>query len=245
MLAARLLSFLVILLSLTPMASLYFLMLWMQSEPNMTTIDLETLNSVTTLMKRSNATNEELLIALFQDRMTKLHASDLYVFHTSSMLSIFLAWFISVLFVFFIPCIAFVYRCLRRQGWISGKKRRRRKLLQTLSKYRKILSEDDRVPGDSYAVESVDEECSKWIVPRPGTPVGPVGELKSLQLREVVGECAICLTSYSSGETIVWASNQKCVHCFHETCIVVWLLRRRNRPKQQCPCCRQAFLDGP
>jgi hypothetical protein len=60
----------------------------------------------------------------------------------------------------------------------------------------------------------------------------------------VVGYCAICLTSYSCGDAVVWSSNPKCIHCFHESCILSWLLRRQNRRIRPCPCCRQGFMEN-
>lgn len=70
--------------------------------------------------------------------------------------------------------------------------------------------------------------------------------------------CAICLSHYEIGETIVWSSNTDCRHAFHEECITDWLVKLHvqqpsppNPPgttttpvvvvTTPCPCCRQEF----
>lgn len=225
------------------MASICFFMMLMQSEPSAITIDSETLNSAVALIRRGDASAvEDFLVAMFQERSYS-HTSNIYVVYSPSIVYLGAAWFISLLFLFLIiPCIPIVYRCLRQKGWISGKAQRRRKLYEDLKNYRKIISNDDSV--DCHTTETSGEEHPKWMVPPPGKPSYHEEPITSLELREVTGLCAICLAPYSSGETIVWASNPKCVHCFHESCIISWLLRKRNHSTQQCPCCRQAFLEG-
>jgi len=72
--------------------------------------------------------------------------------------------------------------------------------------------------------------------------------------------CAICLSQYEVGETIVWSSNTDCRHAFHEECITDWLVKLHVQPTSPplissgttttpvvvvattpCPCCRQEF----
>mmetsp|Transcript_13315 Transcript_13315/g.36797 ORF Transcript_13315/g.36797 Transcript_13315/m.36797 type:complete len:104 (-) Transcript_13315:3709-4020(-) len=53
--------------------------------------------------------------------------------------------------------------------------------------------------------------------------------------------CAVCLGSYDVGETVVWSSNEKCSHAFHQECILEWLIKMQ--PETPCPCCRQEFTD--
>ena len=53
--------------------------------------------------------------------------------------------------------------------------------------------------------------------------------------------CAVCLSSYSAGDTVIWSSNKACKHAFHEDCILDWLTKiQKGTP---CPCCRQEFTD--
>jgi hypothetical protein len=61
--------------------------------------------------------------------------------------------------------------------------------------------------------------------------------------RLVPNLCAICLSNYEVGETIVWSSNPSCEHAFHSSCIERWLLKQRGRPL--CPCCRRDFVLDP
>ena len=73
--------------------------------------------------------------------------------------------------------------------------------------------------------------------------------------------CAICLMEYSPSDRISWSSNPQCTHCFHEDCVVQWLVSLgRTKSKNQrfsddpneeqlfnyhleCPCCRQEFIS--
>jgi hypothetical protein len=64
--------------------------------------------------------------------------------------------------------------------------------------------------------------------------------------RRVVSECAICLSSYEEGNSVVASSNPSCVHIFHSKCIEEWLICQRVSSLVddvlRCPCCRQRFL---
>mmetsp|Transcript_9740 Transcript_9740/g.17159 ORF Transcript_9740/g.17159 Transcript_9740/m.17159 type:complete len:394 (+) Transcript_9740:194-1375(+) len=53
--------------------------------------------------------------------------------------------------------------------------------------------------------------------------------------------CAICLTGYEVGDTVIWSSNPDCAHAFHQDCVVGWLVKMQ--PETPCPCCRQEFTD--
>lgn len=53
--------------------------------------------------------------------------------------------------------------------------------------------------------------------------------------------CAICLHPYKPGDAVTWSPNPNCIHCFHEKCIVTWLIRKPSK-QQACPCCRQNFI---
>jgi hypothetical protein len=60
--------------------------------------------------------------------------------------------------------------------------------------------------------------------------------------RSVSNGCAICLSPYQAGETIVWSCNPDCKHAFHEGCIVDWFVKL-NDQTTLCPCCRQTFTN--
>jgi hypothetical protein len=56
--------------------------------------------------------------------------------------------------------------------------------------------------------------------------------------------CIICLETYKTGDTVVWASNQECQHAFHRKCIVKYLIKIQKKvAATPCPCCRQRFTD--
>jgi hypothetical protein len=66
--------------------------------------------------------------------------------------------------------------------------------------------------------------------------------------------CAICLDLYQAGEMVVWSSNAKCQHAFHQECILDYFVSLRSHHKLSikeeedadnntpCPCCRQDFV---
>jgi hypothetical protein len=70
--------------------------------------------------------------------------------------------------------------------------------------------------------------------------------LEGNQQAEIADDCAICLSSYEEGDSVVGSSNPMCMHVFHSGCIEAWLVRRRGGPDDflRCPCCRQTFVLG-
>jgi len=68
-----------------------------------------------------------------------------------------------------------------------------------------------------------------------------VGHLKLPSNRIVPNCCAICLGEYSVDDLVVWSSNPKFQHAFHQDCVVGWLVKLQ--PDTPCPCCRQEFTD--
>ena len=58
---------------------------------------------------------------------------------------------------------------------------------------------------------------------------------------KVPNECAICLTGYEVGETIVTSFDGQCPHAFHQECIVEWLVKMQDGAP--CPCCRRTFIE--
>lgn len=94
-------------------------------------------------------------------------------------------------------------------------------------------------------------------------------EYDDLSLRDIPNGCAICLSEFEVGDRITWASNRNCVHCFHEHCILKWMLAVAKKKRQQrssnigprddvdddplqsalnfpklCPCCRRQFISS-
>jgi hypothetical protein len=141
-----------------------------------------------------------------------------------------------------------------------------KQLTQSLELYTKTLQEEDRVIDDDQNDESsatvVEPSLQRWILPEPAamakgnnnddndnadydamdkTTTNTIGDSRR---RIVTGFCGICLDSFLVQQTVTWSSNPACVHCFHDTCIQSWLFKtyRSKFAKNQCPCCRQAFL---
>ena len=87
------------------------------------------------------------------------------------------------------------------------------------------------------------------------------GKPPPINTNVVANGCVICLEPYQSGEIVVWSNNQKCVHAFHQECLIEyfqaankdnWVLRTDDEnntdnttsefPDTFCPCCRQDFF---
>jgi hypothetical protein len=273
---ARFLSFCVLVLSLTPMASLYIFYSLLKSEhadsnnidssASSSSSSSSSPSSLASVLQRSNATLGEIWMALLQERIgsnNQHEASDIYTYHGGdvgeaarqelmpSLFAVLVPWALSVFLGILCPAIGFVYAmCTRRGGWFaaSSKRRRKQRLKLALQDYRKILSKEDMVldnkqhGGDDQNNKFLDddEDIMKWTIPLAGIPL--CQQQEESQLRQVMGMCAICLTPYACKETLAWSSNPDCIHCFHEKCVVSWLLKRRNIGTQPCPCCRQSFV---
>lgn len=85
---------------------------------------------------------------------------------------------------------------------------------------------------DDFAVEEDDfvvQECEAGYLALPCRQ----------RHRRVPNCCAVCLCPYEVGECVVWSSNARCRHAFHEDCVVGWLTKMRDGAP--CPCCRQEF----
>ena len=63
----------------------------------------------------------------------------------------------------------------------------------------------------------------------------------NLKNRQVPAQCCICLEKYQIGDSIVWSSNPKCPHVYHEECMHSWLSKMGEG---HCPTCRQLFCEG-
>jgi hypothetical protein len=107
--------------------------------------------------------------------------------------------------------------------------------LQTV-KAEDLIEEDprDTVKLDSDNNSAVDDDIETGSMES-------CGHLKLANGNMVPNCCAICLTSYEEGDTVIWSSNQACAHAFHQDCVVGWLVKMQ--PETPCPCCRQEFTD--
>lgn len=109
---------------------------------------------------------------------------------------------------------------------------------------------------------ALSKQCSETIVrvPHAGEVMG-----SAETRRDIPNGCAICLSEFEAGHRVTWASNGDCPHCFHEQCILNWMLavgkkkqleRNPNDTMDQsvdpiqlaitfpklCPCCRRPFF---
>lgn len=61
------------------------------------------------------------------------------------------------------------------------------------------------------------------------------------ELESIPNNCAICLSEYVSGDTIVTSCDPMCTHAFHQECIIEWLVKMQVGAP--CPCCRRTFVE--
>jgi len=88
--------------------------------------------------------------------------------------------------------------------------------------------------SDNQSWVNVYEEQTSYVeIPAQGLGT-------TTDMRLVPDMCAICLSNYEPGEAIVWSTNSKCEHAFHDECIERWLMKQRGPPL--CPCCRADFV---
>ena len=68
---------------------------------------------------------------------------------------------------------------------------------------------------------------------------------KQKKLKSLSNGCAICLSRYKVGDTLVWSTNPDCPHAYHQDCIIEYLARIEDDNSTSscmpCPCCRQDF----
>lgn len=143
-----------------------------------------------------------------------------------------------------------------------------------------VEDEEQRIDIDEESANDIAEEtnCNEEQSPRLSTPLLAHGlDGSSMMMTEsssrqqtysdklqCCNECSICCEEYQPKDKICWSSNAKCVHIFHEECIVHWLLSLGwIRWKEQkvhdrllvgddkellmydleCPLCRLDFVD--
>ncbi len=87
------------------------------------------------------------------------------------------------------------------------------------------------------------------IIPKSGIPYNPNPQSTSStssssensKIRQITGTCAICLSTYDKGDTVVWSSYIECPHVYHLHCIQTWISKTYTT---SCPCCRRNFIDS-
>lgn len=88
----------------------------------------------------------------------------------------------------------------------------------------------------TYKKQQSNNKKEKYITRKSSSQIS-CGTLRNKHASSV---CAICLNGYKVGEHIASSCNLNCIHCFHEDCILEWLVRTKNK---SCPACRREFLS--
>mmetsp|Transcript_18896 Transcript_18896/g.26001 ORF Transcript_18896/g.26001 Transcript_18896/m.26001 type:complete len:221 (-) Transcript_18896:137-799(-) len=99
-----------------------------------------------------------------------------------------------------------------------------------------FIEADTVQPDSSPVLEGVKNGEIHFPVPDRGNKSSAMRQIR------VSDSCAICLAKYSPGDTIIYSSNPKCSHAFHEGCILIWLSKLKN--DLLCPCCRSNFVTS-
>ncbi len=120
-----------------------------------------------------------------------------------------------------------------------------------------------RHENDKDSGESDDKTMVVLELPCPGISLnsdpngacGADGSSNKNHVRCIMPECPICLNECKVGDSMVWSPHSKCLHAFHEECIMQWFLtlgrnsdeRKRTTSynvdfKLGCPVCRQDFI---
>jgi hypothetical protein len=266
---ARVLSLAVLLLSLAPLGSMYVLLLSFDYQyPDSSLFQstgfdaaadhTENEQSLAQVFKDPNATLEELWTALFLERRNPSSISsplllDYLNFKGRSVhhWSLVLPWLISFILGVVVPTVMSIHSVLRqRKRRRDGPKDREKRLARILKKlihFTKTLVEEDLASDDSES-DQQEDVTPTWKLPPPGvtlpaTIAGDASEAPLAETRNVPGTCAICLNQYAIDDVVIWSPNRDCVHCFHEDCIMSWLMRKSSKHRQ-CPCCRQSFVSS-
>jgi hypothetical protein len=260
---ARVLSLAVLLLSLAPLGSMYVLLLsfdykypdssLFQSTGFDAAADhTENAQSLAQVFKDPNATLEELWTALFLERRNPSFISSPLLLEYLNFKgrsvhhwSLVLPWLLSFILGVVVPTVISIYSVLRqrrrrRDGPVDREKRLAR-ILKKVKHYTKTLVEED-LASDSES-DQQDDVTPTWKLPPPGVSMRDASETPLVETRNVPDTCAICLNQYAIDDAVIWSPNRDCVHCFHEDCIMLWLLRKSSKHRQ-CPCCRQSFVSS-
>ena len=235
--ALRWLSLSLILISTTPLASLWYLFcswaipIGLDREQATTAATAATSTRVIQTLQNPNATLQEILTAMLQEHHHGV--TNRLAYHWAAVIP----WALSLLFGFFIPIILYIFSLIRsrrlQQERLANysqykRKKRRKKIGALLARTSKTLQPQDR---------DVLSGTGTWKLPPPGTLL----EESPNSTRTVNGECAICLSKYDYGHQVVWSQVKSCCHAFHSDCLADWFSLRK-RKHHLCPCCRQEFV---
>jgi hypothetical protein len=222
-------------------------------------------HSLAQVFKDPNATMEELWTALFLERRNPSFISSPllleYLNYKGKSVhhwSLVLPWLFSFILGVVVPTVMSIYyvlcqrRRLRRGDGPADRERRLVRIRKKVKHYTKTLVEED-LASDSENDEQDEDVTPTWKLPPPGVTLPAAiaaadtmpdaSETPLVETRPVPGTCAICLNQYVIDEVIIWSPNRDCVHCFHEDCIMPWLMRKSSKHRQ-CPCCRQSFVSS-
>ena len=183
-----------------------------------------------------------------------------------ALLTIMLPTIVSIVLGILIPLVSLLHMLWNKRTRATKKKQQRQVLLDALSKNQITLEEDHKFRLDSHRDTETKEreEVFEWRIPisRSTPPATEDDDRRSrnwkqatsdsdyslsLHHRIISDSCTICLSPYEIGDTVVWSENPECIHVFHESCMLSWLMKRPNRRRQlkPCPNCRQAFTKAP
>ena len=206
------------------------------------------------LIENRRVTFEDLML-LEEEEQTKSKTTTLLTSNHRKQVISFLVPLVLFICLFLVLCSFYFYSLFKSKYWSSKDRasKRRQRLCHHLEPYKKILQENDRVIQQQRSSTTQSNNYSnrstiikrrgqlKWKIPMAGIKFR---EDQSMHLlREIDGECAICLGQFTNKECIVWSSNVNCSHYFHYDCILSWLERRTAaRRRKLCPCCRQQFI---
>jgi hypothetical protein len=218
---------------------------------------------------RRNITADDIMHTVFHHHAMPIHS--LYplnpVWSRSSEnlnqdLKMVLPWIFAFTTIIIVPLSLIVFNALwRRSDMETSFRTRKIQLFQLcLQGYQKKITAEDIISNvlnkkpkndnndnngrddtDAIKLEMELEESTIVMLPKPGVAHNPAMKNTKTQLRQVTGTCAICLSCYKEGETVVWSSFSECNHVFHKSCIVTWIQKRYT---SSCPCCRRGFIDS-
>lgn len=263
---ARVLSLAVLLLSLAPLGSMYVLLfsfdnsIFQSTDFEAATDHTEIAQSLSQVFKDPNATLEELWTALFLERRNPSFISSPLLLEYLNFKgrsvhhwSLVLPWLLSFILGVVVPTVISIYSVLRqrrrRGDGPADREKRLARILKKVKHYTKTLVEED-LASDSEN-DQQEDLTPNWKLPPPGVTL-PAAAAATMQdasetplavTRLIPGTCAICLNQYAIDDVVIWSPNRDCVHCFHEECIMSWLLRKSSKHRQ-CPCCRQSFVSS-
>jgi hypothetical protein len=212
---------------------------------------------------KRNITADDIMRTVFHHHAMPIHS--LYSMnhprsaeHLNQDLKMVLPWIFAFTAIIIFPLSLVVLNALWRRGDMETSYRLKKSMIfqLCLQGYQKditgedIISQKKTCDENNADIGSADDDDDSdddfgydeplITLPKAGVAINSSLALTKNQLREVPGTCAICLSSYKQGETVVWSSYGQCRHVFHKQCIVTWIKKNFT---SSCPCCRRDFID--